>query len=265
MKLKGFGRSVIQRLVKTNVKKNLYFEIKDKVIEETVTGHMVTKRNALVKCYGLNSNREVRARLIELLYDRVNYHKDKFIAPIIHQEMTGMVVKRTGKVEHSDQTHDDQVFSYLMALYVWYDGKNVMENWNLVKNTLRTDEDEEIVAGDIARDSETDTVPIEELEIIADDDVQLQLQYLNDQKRGILSQDFEALIHKREDEQVKSMAATDPVFRKAIHNAYNIEDAPETRTTILLPDSIYTDEDESFEYDVELHGNLYGDFMKDYF
>ena len=158
MKLKGFGRSVIQRLVKTNVKKNLYFEIKDKVIEETVTGHMVTKRNALVKCYGLNSNREVRARLIELLYDRVNYHKDKFIAPILHQEMTGMVVKRTGKVEHSDQTHDDQVFSYLMALYVWYDGKNVMENWNLVKNTLRTDEDEEIVAGDIARDSETDTV-----------------------------------------------------------------------------------------------------------
>ena len=261
----GFGRSVIQRLVKTNVKKNLYFEIKDKVIEETVTGHMVTKRNALVKCYGLNSNREVRARLIELLYDRVNYHKDKFIAPILHQEMTGMVVKRSGKVEHSDQTHDDQVFSYLMALYVWYDGKNVMENWNLVKNTLRTDEDEEIISGDIERDSETETVPLEALEVISDDDVQLQLQYINDKKRGMLSQDFEALIHKREDEQVKAMMGTDPVFRKAINNVYNYEDSPETRVSITLPDSIYTDDDELPEYDVELHGNLYGSFMNDVF
>ena len=259
----GFGRAVIQRRVKTNVKKNLYFEIKEKVIEETVVGHMVNKRNALVKVYGLNSNKEVRARLIELLYDRVMYHKDKFIAPILYEEMSGMVVKRTGKVEHSDQTHDDQVFSYLMALYVWYDGKNVMENWNLVKNTLKTDEDEEIVAGDIERDSETDTVQIDAIEIIEDDDIKSQLQYLNDRKRGMLYSDFEKLIHKREDEQIKSMMGTDPIFKQAINNAYNYEDTPETRVTITLPDSIYDNSDESLpEFDAELHGNLYGDFMK---
>jgi len=103
------------------------------------------KRNTKrVKVYGVDSTPAVRARLIEILYERVRYHKDKFIAPIIHQEMQGMQTKKSGKVEHSDKTHDDQVFSYLMALYVWYEGKNLMENYHIQKGTIKTDEDLEI-------------------------------------------------------------------------------------------------------------------------
>ena len=103
------------------------------------------KRNTKrVKVYGIDSTPAVRARLIEILYERVRYHKDKFIAPIIHQEMQGMQTKKSGKVEHSDKTHDDQVFSYLMALYVWYEGKNLMENYHIQKGTIKTDEDLEI-------------------------------------------------------------------------------------------------------------------------
>ena len=76
MKLKGFGASVIQRLVKTDIKKNLYYEIKEKVIEETFNGYRVNKNKARVKVYDLESTKSVRARLIEILYDRVAYHKD---------------------------------------------------------------------------------------------------------------------------------------------------------------------------------------------
>lgn len=60
-----------------------------------------------------------------------------------------MVVKKSGKVEHSDNSHDDQVFSYLMALYVWYDGKNLAENFHIVKNTIKTDADEELLENEI--------------------------------------------------------------------------------------------------------------------
>ena len=144
IKLNGFGVSVIQRLCKTSVKKNLYWSIKDKVIEETFNGIRSVKKTAKVRIYGLDSNREVRARLIEILYDRVQYHKDKFICPLLHHEMECMEVKKNGKVEHSDTTHDDQVFSYLMAMYVWYDGENLAERYGIQKNTIKTDEDEEI-------------------------------------------------------------------------------------------------------------------------
>ena len=145
----GFGVSVIQRLVKTSAKKNLYWEIKDKVIEEAFNGIRMSKKSQKVRVYGLDSTRDVRARLIEILQERVRYHKDKFVAPIRLDEMKHMVVKKSGKVEHSDNSHDDQVFSYLMALYVWYDGKNLAENFHIIKNTIKTDADEELLDNEI--------------------------------------------------------------------------------------------------------------------
>lgn len=144
IKLNGFGVSVIQRLCKTSVKKNLYWEVKDKVIEETMDGFRAQKQKRRVKVFGLDSTKDVRARLIEILMERVKYHKDKFVAPILHNEMRSMEIKKNGKVEHSDKTHDDQVFSYLMALYVWYDGKNLIENFHLRKTTIKTDESRDI-------------------------------------------------------------------------------------------------------------------------
>ena len=140
----GFGRAVVQRLVKTSVKKNLYWEVKDKVVEESYNGVRVQKQNRKVKVYGLDSTKSVRARLIEILMERVMYHKDKFVAPILLEEMKAMQVKKNGKVEHSDRSHDDQVFSYLMALYVWYDGHNLIENFGVRKTTIKTDADEDI-------------------------------------------------------------------------------------------------------------------------
>ena len=140
----GFGAAVIQRLCKTSAKKNLYWEIKDRVIEEAFNGVRVDKVTKKVRVYGVDSTKAVRARLIEILMERVRYHKDKFICPILHSEMSAMEVKKNGKVEHSDKTHDDQVFSYLMALYVWYDGKNLIENFGIRKTTIKTDEDVEL-------------------------------------------------------------------------------------------------------------------------
>lgn len=136
-------------LCKTSVKKNLYWEIKDKVIEEQYDGTRNIKRTAKVKVYGLDSNKAVRARLIEILFERVRYHKDKFIIPILHQEMCGMQYTSKNRVEHSPNTHDDNVFSYLMALHVWYDGTDLVEKYGIQKNTIKTDEDVEILDGDI--------------------------------------------------------------------------------------------------------------------
>ena len=141
IKLIGFGAAVVQRLVKTSIKKNLYWEIKDKVIEETFNGMRMERVPRKVKVYGVDSTKSVRARLIEILMERAMYHKDKFIAPILWEEMRSMEVKKSGKVEHSDKTHDDNVFSYLMALYVWYEGINLSERYGIKKTSIKTDDE----------------------------------------------------------------------------------------------------------------------------
>lgn len=170
LNINGFGVAVVQRLCKTSAKKNLYWEIKDKVIEEQFDGTRNIKRTAKVKVYGFDSNKKERARLIEILFERVRYHKDKFIIPILHQEMCGMQWKKD-RVDHSDETHDDNIFSYLMALHVWYDGNDVLERYNIRKNTIKTDEDVEIVDGDIDASLEKkDKLDLHELEYDIDDD-----------------------------------------------------------------------------------------------
>ena len=75
---------------------------------------------------------------MEILRDRVEYHKDKIISPTIYQELCGMEVKKSGKIEHSTNTHDDQVFSWLWALWVYYNGGDLMNNWGIEKRVLKT-------------------------------------------------------------------------------------------------------------------------------
>lgn len=137
----GYGSSVIAKLIKMGLKKNLYYEIKDVVVEEKQDGIHAYKQKIRTKVYGLNSTRDVRRLLIDILVDRVENHKDKIISPIIYNELLGMEIKRNGKVEHSDSTHDDQIFSMLMALYVWYEGINLAERYGIRKTTIKTDDE----------------------------------------------------------------------------------------------------------------------------
>ena len=140
-KHQGYGSTVISKLIKMGLKKNLYYEIKDVTVEERQDGIHAYKQKIRTKVFGLNSTKEVRKLLIDILIERVENHKDKIISPIIYNELLGMEIKRNGKVEHSASTHDDQVFSMLMALYVWYEGINLAERYGIKKTTIKTDDE----------------------------------------------------------------------------------------------------------------------------
>lgn len=144
----GFGASLIATLMQTSIKRNLYFEIKERTIEERYDGIHTNKIKRPVKVYGTDNTQETRKLLMDTLRQRVDHHKDKFGSDIILNEMKGMEYKKNGKIEHSSSTHDDQVFSYLMALYVWYYGKNIQENFGLFKSELKFDSDYEDVVID---------------------------------------------------------------------------------------------------------------------
>ena len=121
--------------------KNMYYEIKDVVVEDRMDGVHAYKHKIRTKVYGVNNDYSTRKELIDILTDRVKMHKDKIVSPIIYNELLGMEIKKNGRIEHSAVTHDDQVFSMLMALYVWYCGTNLSERYGLRKTSIRTDED----------------------------------------------------------------------------------------------------------------------------
>ena len=262
IKLIGFGAAVVQRLVKTSIKKNLYWEIKDKVIEETFNGMRMERVPRKVKVYGVDSTKSVRARLIEILMERAMYHKDKFIAPILWEEMRSMEVKKSGKVEHSDKTHDDNVFSYLMALYVWYEGKNLVENFGIRKSTLRTDDNQELEENGFEEAIESrEKVDFRSAEFELDEDIAKTLEELESIK-FITTNDMEAQqylerINQRQMILGRMNENTDDNsldFGVTIHSINN----PQYPGYIMLPSSIYESDDEEMDlgdFDLDPYGN----------
>ena len=251
MKLIGFGVSVIQRLCKTSIKKNLYWEVKDKVIEEAYNGIRSIKRSQKVRVYGTDSTREVRARLIEILYDRVALHKDKFVAPILHQEMQSMEVKKNGKVEHSQNSHDDQVFSYLMALYVWYDGKDLAERFHIIKNTIKTDQDEDIEELDIEDSLEaTEKVDFDSAIYEPDSEILKELEFIESNAKFITTIDLKGDIYLKNIQQRDLILATNKHARESYCAEHGTDPKMylnnQAATFVTLPDTLFIDSDDIY-------------------
>lgn len=263
----GYGKSIIDRLKKTSIKKNLYYELKERVVSETISLTGTLQRNKqIVKVYGLNSDQAIRARLIEILQERVMYHKDKFISKQILDEMKGMVVKKSGKVEHSNLTHDDQVFSYLMAMYVWYDGKNLAQNFGIMKNMIMTDDFEELEPSELeAMDGERENINFDDIDLEDNEDVKEQMEFIKKASRRSSRIDFERNLYLKELEEKELLMATNPVMRQAYNKRYNIDEGDgQVVRTVLLPNQIFLSDDvDDFaeQEEINFHGNLYDDFI----
>ena len=245
-------------MVKTSAKKNLYWEIKDKVVEEAFNGIRMAKKSQRVRVYGLDSTRDVRARLIEILQERVRYHKDKFVAPIILDEMKHMVVKRSGKVEHSDNSHDDQVFSYLMALYVWYDGKNLAENFRIIKNTIKTDTEEELLDNEIDDNIEA-VETVDNLDGYAyareNDDILEALEFVEANSKFITSEDLQLEQYYQIIEGRNRILDKNEELRKKFAEETGVDESMFEdkqhfgQDTVTLPDSLFIDENPDIDFD----------------
>lgn len=217
----GFGASVLSYLLsKPDIKKNLYYEIKDRVFEERSDGFKTIRNTKKVKVYGSDNTKENRLKLMEILAERMRYHKDKFVSEIIYNELTQLEVKKNGRIEHADNGHDDQIFSYLWALYVWYEGKNVMENWHLVKNELKTDEEFETV--DAIYD-ESNMIDIG-LELVTNDELNdmVQSQIKEVSNTFILQSDFTKVQEQESEKAMQKLINENPLARKAYAKKYNI-------------------------------------------
>jgi hypothetical protein len=246
------------------LKKNLYYEIKDVIQEERQDGVHAYKQKIRTKVYGLNSSKEVRKNLIDILIDRVENHKDKVISPIIYEELLGMEIKRNGKVEHSNSTHDDQVFSWLMALYVWYEGVNLAERFGIRKVAIKTDEEID-----------------EPIDYYNDDTVEIVGSFnQNDDLQEDIERDLEAAIkaggipikeylEKRYQEERAqfNMLVNTPAGERAYRQTYGIpKDKPisnyvnNNANGYEIPDSVfysfYNPSDRSFELDYSSDTNV---------
>lgn len=221
----GFGSSVLQMLIKTSIKKNLYYEIKDRIDEEQFDGMTVKRRPKKCKVYGSTSGKNKRNQLIELLHQRVQHHRDKFNSKDIYDELCTMVVKPNGKVEHADDAHDDLVFSYLWALYVFYYGEDLATRFHIMKTEIYTDDHYDETSYSLEEEYGEEGEQLDP-SVFADDAdatthmINDQLDYLSKSKRMSM-EDFH-LAQLNEDEAALARIRKTSIGRKAISDTYHI-------------------------------------------
>lgn len=215
----GVGTGCLAGLMKSKIKRNLYYEIKERTIEEQLGGGLrVGKKKNWTRVFGIDNSKLVREQLMDLLEDRVENHYDKFISPITLHELSNLEYTKSGKIDHSANTHDDNIFSYLLALYPLYYGKNVTENWNIKIPTLTTAQDD---AQELVNDLEaTEGVDISQ-ELNSDTDIiREQLEQLNSVK---VMQYQEFLKQQQiENDKCTEQLLNTALGRKAYATTYNI-------------------------------------------
>lgn len=252
----GFGSSVIARLLQTSIRKNLFYTIKDKVIEERVIGANIHKRTQKTKVYGSDSTKAERENLMEILRERVEYHKDKIISPIIYEELCGLEVKKNGKIEHSSNTHDDQVFSWLWALYIYYCGGDLMNNWGVTKHVLRTDADLEEAIVDIHEDQKD---LVQEIEVLEDESIQAQIQQLQNAPGRMMYEEWMQEESRKDNECMNRLLQRKDV-QKSLAERYHTVVPQANQQFTTIPNEIFnnfnTDEMEQNMIDTVHVGNL---------
>lgn len=255
----GFGASVIARLLQTSIRKNLFYTIKDKVVEERVLGSAIHKTTQKTKVYGSDSTKSERETLMEILRDRVEYHKDKIISPIIYEELSGLEVKKDGRIEHSSNTHDDQVFSWLWALYVYYYGGDLMRNWGITKHVLRTDADFEEAVTDIGEEQED---VVGNIDIVDNPDIQSQLETMEKSPGKKSYQEFSKEEEAKDNAYLAKILA-DKNIRNTLNSKFKVmasEYSENDGSSVTnIPTDVFMnfnkDDDELNQYSV-LQGNL---------
>ena len=242
----GFGASVLSTLKETKIKRNLYYEIKDRIFEERTFGGMnqTIKRTQKCKVYGFDETKNSRDLLMQILRERVDNHKSKFLSPKILAELRTLEYKKNGRIEHTSQGHDDQIFSYLMAMYVWYEGKELTERFGLQKVTIHTDDDD-----DDRIDIDNNYTDISESINENSDMVQEQLEILNSNK-AIMYDEWRAQEKAKDQEALNRLLHT-KVGQQAWIEKYHIDpdDLPTIGQAFSIPQDVFDDYYDDFEVD----------------
>ena len=176
-----------------------------------------------------------------------------------------MEIKKNGKVEHSINSHDDGIFSWLWALYMYYSGSDLKTNWGIERRVLKTDADlEEAVFG--IDDNKEDI--IQDIDLIEDEQVEEQLKTIK-ATSAVLYEDWVKSEHEKDEQAMQKILAT-KLGRMAYQQKYNaVLTEDQTRIT-TIPDEVFNpayglDDDEYYNPNVGNMNNMSKKSLADQF
>lgn len=126
----SMGIYLIQMLLETSIRDNLYWSESAKqleeMVEESADDFELKSMAAKYKKYGTYTSNKVRNAMFELLFQHVDGHKELLNTEYLVDDMCKLIKTSTGRIQADQGEHDDCVMSYLHAIYIYYTGDNLL-------------------------------------------------------------------------------------------------------------------------------------------
>lgn len=141
----SMGVFLIQHLCKSPVRHNLYWSDNnkqlEKLAEEDPDSFDLKLQSNANKKYGTYLTKKVRDAMIYKLFQMINECKELLTSKYLVDDICKLVKTSTGRIEACSGEHDDSLFSYLHAIYLYYTGDNLeifgIDNSMLAANAER--------------------------------------------------------------------------------------------------------------------------------
>lgn len=125
----SMGVFLIQHLCKSPVRNNLYWSDTnkqlEKMAEEDPDSFDLKLQSNANKKYGTYLTKKIRDAMLELLFKHINECKELLTGQYLVDDICKLVRTSTGRIEAASGEHDDSLFSYLHAIYLYYTGDNL--------------------------------------------------------------------------------------------------------------------------------------------
>jgi len=132
----SMGIYLIQMLLETSIRDNLYWSESarqlEEMVEESSDDNNLKTMAMQYKKYGTYLSSKIRNAMFELLFQHVDGHKELLNTEYLVDDMCKLVKTSTGKIAAGNGEHDDCVMSYLHAIYIYYTGDN-LEHFGIIK------------------------------------------------------------------------------------------------------------------------------------
>ena len=128
MERNSYGLNILQFLVKTDLEPRILQEPRDKLAERTTKDGFLVRKKTKTLNYGVDTTIQSRKMMFELLPSIVDEEYDKINSIDLYQDIAGLERKKTGKIEHGENTHDDTLMAYLIVRYSLFAGKYLKDH-----------------------------------------------------------------------------------------------------------------------------------------
>lgn len=125
------GDGIIDHLLHSKIRDRIYFDKAKDLMEDNMqqyeTVESMLKKQAKQKTfYGVYTSGPSRDDMFAILSRHVNEYKEKFVTANVTRDLSRLIKKPSGKIEAGEGFHDDSIMSYLIALYIFYHGNNLI-------------------------------------------------------------------------------------------------------------------------------------------